>query len=202
VKKTFLTWIIVFLSTNSLDAKSANPRSHDSRKDIYLLASFCGYVIDKKHFSAQVVKSSSKVRDNVILLYFHITIKPERKNIYGRLFFSCFTSGSTASKQDYAQKTTAADEIALEDSGGRYARHILWQQKYRGRGWNGTVAYTNSVYGDGRRSSISDYFMICPDKDGLTCFSFEVTKEKLNTKESNSVPQLLKGIGVSDRFSR
>lgn len=61
----------------------------------------------------------------------------------------------------------------------------------------GTVAYVNSVSGDKSRQSIPDYFLICPDKDGLACFAFEVEKGWLKGRESDKIPEFLHGIAIS-----
>jgi hypothetical protein len=118
--------------------------------------------------------------------------------IQGKLSFSCLAGALSASPENSVLRTTAADEIALEDSGGRYARNIVWQRKYEGDGWVGTVAYVNSVFGDQSKQPIPDSFLICPDKDGLACFSFEVGKKQLKKQESDQVPGFLHGIALSN----
>ena len=179
---------------------NADPVDHDPddlKSNISLLASQCGYVLDESILS-EISKSSSKTNEQIISFDFYISLKPADRPIHGKLSFGCFTVGSTAPKQDVTQRATAAEEIAQADSGGRYARNVIWQRRYEGKGWTGTIAYVNSVFGDQENLDIPDYFMICPDKGRLTCFSFEVVKAKLNKRESYIIPELIRGIGVSD----
>lgn len=142
-------------------------------------------------------QSSSTVNDKVVSVDFYIDLN-SMPAIQGKLSFSCLAGALSVSPENSGQRTTAADEIALEDSGGRYARNIVWQRKYEGDGWVGTVAYVNSVFGDQSRQTIPDYFLICPDKDELACVSFEVGKSRLKKQESDQVSVFLHGIALSN----
>ncbi|MDR5750386.1 MULTISPECIES: hypothetical protein [unclassified Caballeronia] len=195
MRNIFLTWLVIFSLIGASSAESVDNGSTDLQNNISLLRSQCGYVLDE-NILAKIVGSSSNVNGNVIFFDFYIVMKPRIKPIHGKLLFSCFVAGSTPTRSDIAQKTTAADEIALEDSGGRYVRDIAWQRAYEGKGWSGTIAYVNSIYGDQERQAVPDYFLVCPNKNGFACFSFEVVKEKLDRKESDRIPSLLGGIGI------
>lgn len=197
VRNSVLTWLVFFSLMGASGAESLNNGSIGPQNNISLLRSQCGYVLDE-NISAKVVRSSSSMNGNVISFDFYIMMRVRSKPIHGKLSFSCFMAGSAASTPDIARKTTAADEIALEDSGGRYARDIAWQRAYEGKGWNGTIAYVNSIYGDQERQAISDFFLVCPNKNSFGCFWFEVIKDKLDRKESDRIPSLLGGIGIID----
>ncbi|GAB2868307.1 hypothetical protein GCM10027093_00030 [Paraburkholderia jirisanensis] len=141
-------------------------------------------------------KSFSEIDDNSIFVNFYISLTPIRRAIQGKLSFSCLKRGLTDLPQDAAEKTTAADEITLEDSGGRYARNIVWQKRYQGNGWTGTIAYVNSVSCDQTKLVIPDYFFVCPNMNGLACFSYEIEKIRLKRKESDQIPSLLHEISL------
>lgn len=177
----------------STRAESVNPNSTDLQANQSLLASQCGYAIDK-NLSAQILRSMSSVSDKVVSVYFYLKLTPVQRPIHGKLSFGCFSPQSEASQKNIPPKTTAKDEIALEDSGGRYARNIVWQRTYDGEGWAGTIAYVNSVSGDGKKRRSPDFFLICPNVDRLSCFSFEVEKLKLENAESDRIPELLRGV--------
>jgi len=94
---------------------------------------------------------------------------------------------------------TARDEIRAEDSGGRYFRIITWQKVYRAENFNGTIAYINSIFGDGIKTASPEYFLVCPESDDMTCFSMEVkSKFKLTKIEKKEILKLLSNINYSD----
>ncbi|WP_341316951.1 hypothetical protein WN982_37165 [Paraburkholderia sp. IMGN_8] len=195
MRNIVLTGVLFFSLILGASAESINHEPDDLKSNVSLLTNQCGYVLGKNILS-EISKSSSKINDQIISFDFYVSLKPADRPIHGKLSFGCFTVGSAAPKQGVAQRPTAAEEIAQADSGGRYARNVVWQRRYEGKGWSGTIAYVNSVFGDQENLNIPDYFLICPDKGGLACFSFEVVKAKLNKKESDRIPELLEGIGV------
>ncbi|MDN7427525.1 MULTISPECIES: hypothetical protein [unclassified Burkholderia] len=173
-------------------AELASNSRPNYRDNIFLLESRCGYVIGE-NISSKTVGSTVNVNNGIISFVFDLVMKLDKEAIRGKLSFSCFLGGSGSSVEN---KTTAVEEIALEDSGGRYVRNIVWQKKYEGKGWGGTVAYVNSVYGDRERLTVPDYFLICPGVIYFPCFSFEVVGRKLGKKESDRIPAALGGIEV------
>ncbi|WP_431825007.1 hypothetical protein [Burkholderia sp. F1] len=190
--------LVVILFASSIfraDAESISSDSGDFNKNVLLLSSQCGYEIGGSVFR-EVSKSVSKISDQIILLDFYVSMALEDGLIQGKLSFGCFTVGSGAFKQEGARRLTASEEIARADSGGRYSRNVVWQRKYEGNGWNGTIAYVNSVFGDQENLSIPDYFLICPDKGKLACFSFDVLGVRLDRREIDKIPALLGGIGA------
>jgi hypothetical protein len=178
-------------------ADPINGRSNDLQPNETALATQCGYALDKR-MSDRISKSSLNIDDKSISIDFYLLLIPVRRPVQGKLSFSCLRTESTESSRYFFHKTTAADEISLEDSGGRYARNIVWQRKYEGDGWTGTIAYVDSVYGDEEKQTVPDYFFVCPDRDGFACFSLEIEKTKLRKNESDRIPQLLRGITLID----
>ncbi|WP_250493862.1 hypothetical protein [Caballeronia sp. GAWG1-1] len=194
MRRIALLWVVFSLVTGTARAASMVDDG-DLKKNLSSLGTQCRYQLDKNLIN-RVSKSSSKVNENTISIDFYIAIRPSKRDVDGKLTFACLTTKAEVSEQKSLKKTTASDEIALEDSGGRYAREVAWQRKYEGKGWNGTIAYVNALYGDQRKQRIPDYFLICPDKNELTCFSFEIVKFKLSKKESNRIPEALRGIEI------
>lgn len=174
--------------------------SNDLKSNEIIVANQCGYALDEK-MSRRISKSSSRVDGQLVLVDFYLNLIPVRRPIQGKLSFGCLRTELAKPSKDSVQKTTAADELELEDSGGRYARNIVWQRKYEGNGWMGTIAYVDSVSGDQAKLVIPDYFFVCPDRGEVVCFSFEVEKTKLQKNEIDRIPQLLRGIALT-RFKK
>ncbi|CAG2336602.1 MULTISPECIES: hypothetical protein [Burkholderia] len=195
VRNVFLALVAFFwLDGAAIAELDSNGRSN-YRDNIFLLESRCGYILGE-NISSKTVDSSMSVNNGIVSFDFYLVMKLDGSAIRGKLSFSCFVAGSSVSSSSVANKTTAVDEIALEDSGGRYVRNIVWQRKYEGKGWDGTVAYVNSVYGDRERMRVPDYFLICPNAIYFPCFSFEVVGRGLAKKESDRIPVVLGGIEV------
>ncbi|WP_124863257.1 hypothetical protein [Burkholderia anthina] len=165
------------------------------RDNVSLLKNRCGYVLGES-ISSKVVDSSVGVNNEIISFDFYLVMALDKRAIRGKLSFSCFMAESGVSGSSVVNNTTAVDEIALEDSGGRYVRNIVWQRKYEGRGWDGTIAYVDSIYGDRERLTVPDYFLICPDAIHYPCFSFEIVGQRLDKKEIDRIPVALGGIEV------
>jgi hypothetical protein len=89
-----------------------------------------------------------------------------------------------------------------EDSGGRYCRHVVWQREYEGVGWVGTIAYVDSLYGDGTRQDIPEFILVCPAISGLTCFTLEIRTGRLKEKESEEIPPLLHDVIIETSRQR
>jgi hypothetical protein len=193
VRNIVFTCFVTLFCIKLVWANSEYYKSNEFRRNQSLLASQCGYEFDR-NFPWRITKSSSKLGDKFVSIDFYVDLMPAHRNIRGRLSFSCLMARSDVSLKNSVQKTTAADEIALEDSGGRYARGIVWQRRYEGVGWTGTIAYVNSIFGDQEKQKIPEYFLICPDEGGVGCFSFEIEGLKLEKRESDQIPVLLHGV--------
>jgi hypothetical protein len=195
VRNVFLALVAFFGLDGAAMAEPASNGRSNYIDNIFLLENRCGYILGE-NISSKTVDSSVNINDGVISFDFYLMMKLGGSTIRGKLSFSCFVAGPSVSGSSVENKTTAVDEIALEDSGGRYVRNIVWQRKYEGKGWDGTVAYVNSVYGDRERVRVPDYFLICPDEIYFPCFSFEVVGRRLAKKESERIPVALGGIEV------
>ena len=197
VKNIFLILLIFFSFGGISGAESASNNYINGKENINLLPSQCGYVLDDG-IASKAIKSAVNRNGKFISFDFYLLMKPVNRPIHGKLSFGCLAAGSNASSPRVVQKRTAADVIVSEDSGGRYSRIVAWQRKYKGNGWDGSIAYVNSMFGDQVKLESPDYFLICPNNSDYPCFSFEVLKERLNRKESDRIPGMLGGIGIID----
>jgi hypothetical protein len=195
MRNVFLAFLVFFWLDGAARAEFASSGHVNYRDNVSLLEGRCGYILGE-NISSKIVDSSVNLNNGIVSFDFYLVMKLDRGVVRGKLSFSCFVAGSSVSDSSVANKVTAADEIALEDSGGRYVRNIVWQKKYEGKGWGGTVAYVNSVYGDRERVRVPDYFLICPDAIYFPCFSFEVVGKRLGKKESDRIPVVLDGIEI------
>ncbi|WP_321839673.1 hypothetical protein [Paraburkholderia bannensis] len=188
--------LVLFIFSSFVDCSSANTKNIDSErlsKNTSLLSNRCGYVLDKNIID-KISKSYSKVNDRIISIDFYVSLKVADRPVNGKLSFGCFMVGAKESEASGLKRPTAAEEISQADSGGRYARNVVWQRTYEGAGWTGTIAYVNSVFGDQENLKVPDYFLVCPNKGKLACFSFEVQRPRLDRRESDKIPDLLRGI--------
>jgi hypothetical protein len=196
VRNVILAGFIIFPSPGKIEAE---PKifSDNLQFNKVLLENQCGYVLER-NLSDQVYKSSSTINEKTVYVDFYLHLAPAQRTIQGKLSFACLKAEFSDLAQGAFQKTTAAEEIALEDSGGRYVRNIVWQRKHEGRGWTGTIAYINSISGDQTNLPVPDYFFVCPDKSGITCFSLEIERTRLRTKESDRISKFLHEISLTD----
>ena len=195
-----LAGILLFSLIFGGNAGAKDRGSGDLVGNVSLLADQCGYVINKPILN-KISRLALKINDRIISFDFYVLLRSVNGPIDGKLSFGCVTARSGAPKPDLAKRQTAAEEIAQADSGGRYTRGIIWQRKYEGDGWTGTIAYVNSVFGDQERLNAPDYFLICPDRGRLACFSFEIQNGKLENQEGDRIPELLRGIAIVGHFN-
>lgn len=151
----------------------------------------CGYTLSeelKESITQRESQNSSGVRSEVIGL----KISLASGNILGSLRFSCLTPEHHPVSGQGFNRSTASEEIELEDSGGRYTKVISWNSELVGHGWQGTIAYANSILGDGNLLPIDDFFYVCPRTIGLTCFSLEIkAKSKITKNDRDEIVSLL-----------
>jgi hypothetical protein len=173
---------------------------------ISLLQTYCGYTL-----GAPIIKTIAHENVNksemAASIVFALQLYPKKRTVLADLSFGCATpSGKKASVQFDLDRTskmriprTARDEVRAEDSGGRYCRIITWQKVYRAENFNGTIAYINSIFGDGIKTASPEYFLVCPESDDMTCFSLEVrNKIRLTQIERKAIAKLLSKISHSD----
>lgn len=193
--------MVVCIFIDEVCAQKLPGVSPDFARAVNLLRESCGYSLDISLLDS--VKSSKvSFEGDVFHAEFYVELKPVGRNLMASLSFACFLPGKDLSGSDEDAPLTARREIAEEDSGGRYARHVVWERRYSGLNWTGTIAYADSVFGDGVARKIPAYFMTCPEKVGLACFSLEFEKNDLTSKEINEVQNLIHEISVIDHPGR
>lgn len=102
------------------------------------------------------------------------------------------------------KKTTSAKlEIEKEDSGGRYYRIVNWEKEVRGKNWQGTMAYANSIFGDGEKSAIPNQFLACPKPALNPCFYIHITTPtKLSKRDLSQIINTMKDISINHKKKR
>ncbi|WP_321798761.1 hypothetical protein [Caballeronia sp. J97] len=198
--KNILVALAVILAPNQFaNAQTAWHGEPHLNVDLSMLENQCGYKLGEK-LLRHVKSSASRIENQIMSVVIYLDVDPFRRAIHAKFSFSCFIASTTGSSPDTAHRTTARAEIQAEDSGGRYTRTIEWQREFRGIDWVGTIAYVNSIYGDGEKRTVPDFFLICPNKDGMTCFALEVEKTTLSKKESDLIPGAIREISIPRKF--
>jgi len=190
---SYLFWVALVAGTMSsvAHAQISPGGKPDLQKEVAALEAHCGYALDPV-LQANVTAFQSDVKNNIFSIRFSLNMRPGKRLVAADLTFGCFVPGSSM-VHDAGAGTTASEEIALEDAGGRYARHVAWERSYEGVNWGGTIAYADAIAGDGQRQPIPGYFLVCPspDRPNSACFSLEVRKPRLTKRESDAIPALL-----------
>lgn len=167
--------------------------SDQERNDI-LLQHHCGYHLGNR-LDKTILHTESKISEEVYSENSEIEINLDERIVRGELYFSCFISVYDSGDQFGDGGKTASEEIEREDSGGRYARKIAWSSEFYGNNWIGTIAYTNSVFGDGSYTPTHSFFYICPKGKTSSCFSLEINSNyKLTEADSRKIPGIISDI--------
>jgi hypothetical protein len=169
-------------------------QSLEDESSQYLLSSLeqkCGY-----RLSNPLVQSVTAVKTKTTNNYFYfnvfVKIHLANKSVAAKIVFGCELSADN----DASISTLSPKEMIIdEDSSGRYGRNVEWERVFNAMNWKGRVAYVNSQFGDGIKTHLPDYLLICPLSFNSLCMSFEVTDDtRLNAKEVNTVVRLLETI--------
>ncbi|MDU4255985.1 hypothetical protein [Pseudomonas sp.] len=156
---------------------------------------YCGYHIEEK-LSKNITEVYSTLIDGIYRTKVNISINLAVRSIQASFDFSCYAAPET---DPYKHKTerTARTVMEMVDSGGRYYRVIKWESKARGKGWTGTIAYTNEIFGDNQKSENPDQFLICPKNESITCFYINISPEnRLSGKEPMEIKEVLSNISI------
>lgn len=170
---------LVILFLLCLTSSATNARQVRDLSEAYSrLHEFCGYTLGN-FATFRVARANVEENEISITIRFHLLIDGQHRKVPATLEFGCRKPSFPVASDGFSatpgiQKMTAKDVIASEDAGGRYYRRVTWQRKYQGGGFSGTVAYVNSIFGDGEVMSIPDLYFSCPNRNGLTCYSIEV----------------------------
>jgi hypothetical protein len=172
--------------------------SYQERNDD-LLQHHCGYHLGNS-LDKTILHTESKLSEKVYSENSEIEINLDGRIVRGELHFSCFISAYDLGDQVGDGGKTASEEIEHEDSGGRYARAIAWSSEFYGSNWIGTIAYTNSIFGDGSYTPTHSFFYICPKEKASSCFSLEINSNyKLTEADSRKIPAAISDISYSSK---
>lgn len=166
----------------------------DQERNDDLLQLHCGYHLGNG-LEKKILRTESKLSEKVYSENSEIGINLDGRVVRGELRFSCFISAYDSGDQVGDGVKTASEEIEREDSGGRYARAIAWSSEFYGNSWVGSIAYTNSVFGDGAYTPTHSFFYICPKEKKSSCFSLEINSNyKLTEADSRRIPAVISDI--------
>jgi len=132
MRNIVLIGVLCLLLIFRVGAEPANSDPDDLKSNVSLLASQCGYVLGDDILS-EILRSSSKINDQIISFDFYVSMKPANRPIHGRLSFGCFVFESAVSKQGVAKRLTAGDEIIQSDSGGGTRETLSGSENMRER---------------------------------------------------------------------
>lgn len=190
MKKILLPGYFVLISLSS----SGFIYGSDKETNADLLQHHCGYHLGSS-LDKKIIYTESKISEKIYSENSEIEINLDERVVRGELHFSCFISAYDSGDQFDDSEKTASEEIEREDSGGRYARKIAWSSEFYGSNWIGTIAYTNSVFGDGSYTPTHSFFYICPKEKTSSCFSLEINSNyKLTEADSRKIPGIISDI--------
>lgn len=154
---------------------------------------YCGYHIEEK-LSKNITEVDSTLVDETYRTKAKLSINLADRSIQASFDFSCYAPPKT--NPDKTERT-ARTVMEMVDSGGRYYRVIKWESKAQGKGWTGTIAYTNEIFGDNQKSENPDQFLICPKNKSITCFYINISPEnRLSGKEPMEIKEVLSNISI------
>ena len=189
--------VVVWIFIDGVCARPRPGADLDFAKAISLLRELCGYSLDNSMLN-KVKSSKSRFESDVFHADFYLELTPAGRRLMASLSFACVVKQKDMNGSGERVPLTARGEIANEDSGGRYSRHVVWERRYSGSNWSGTLAYVDSIFGDGSRLRIPAYILTCPKDIGLTCFSLEFERDDLTSEEVDEISNLIHGIFISN----
>lgn len=190
MKKTLLPGSFALISLSS----SGFIYGSDQEINADLLQHHCGYHLGNS-LDKTIIQTKSDILEKSYSENSEIEIDLDGRVVRGELHFSCFISTYDSGDQFGDGGKTASEEIEREDSGGRYARKIAWSTEFYGNNWIGTIAYTNSVFGDGSYTPTHSFFYICPKEKTSSCFSLEINSNyKITEADSRKIPGIISDI--------
>lgn len=198
-------YIFLFPILTSACIAQAQDVSRNIDINLTSLSEECGYTLNDS-LRQSIDSSQITINKTSQSISFKVHARPIYRKIIANLTFSCYSKVQSDinpnplfhDSQDVLPLNTAKEEIIQEDSGGRYGRNVAWEKPISGINWTGTIAYVNSISGDGETTKIPDFFLVCPNKQGSTCFSLEVDKNSpLKKDEADSIQKILNGVKLN-----
>ena len=165
------------------------------KRDVTSIDSF---VNKHSEFNVQVVLYlKSKINGKTIKQ--ELSIFCRKNGDDGKLQWPSIFEGNPKLIQNLLSKKRSPKSIINEqDSGGRYGRQVKWERKFAAKNWHGTIAYSDSAFGDQTIIPESGYFIACPDDKNFNCFSLEIDQaERLRKTDVNKITDLLREVRIS-----
>lgn len=170
------------------------PEGHNVRQVLTLLEQNCGYRLGSS-IEQVIMLAEAKTANDYQYFSFLTRIRLPGRFVNAKMSFGCESPMSESASVSYQ---SPREIIAGEDAGGRYSRHVAWERAFSAANWSGRIAYVDSVFGDGLKSSSPGLLLICPHTFISLCPSFEVLdKISLKRSEVNAVVRLLETIVYS-----
>ena len=126
---------------------------------------------------------------------FTLKIREAGKKAEARINVYC--SAKENSSKISKSSATPRDQIAQEDSGGRYYRQVAWQRNASGINWKGQIAYADALHGDGTVLAI-DFYLLCLKVEGNVCLHIEVQPPRTATRKVRAT--IMKMISRMEHF--
>ncbi|MBD9503194.1 hypothetical protein IB256_20565 [Pseudomonas sp. PDM17] len=173
---------IVSTTSRSESSSTADPETRE----------FCDYTIGG-NLLKNIINIESTTNNGIQKNKITTTIKTGKNLIEADIEISCYTTSSPA----ITEPRDAKSEIETEDSGGRYYRIVNWEKEVQGNNWLGTMAYVNSIFGDGEKSAIPNQYLVCPKLPHNPCFYIHIaTPTKLSKRDSMQIINTMKDISI------
>jgi len=164
---------------------------HDVQQLLSLLEQKCGYRL-RKAIEQTVTAAESKTINSYYYFSFFTRTKLQGRSIDAKMVFGCESPKDGNTIISYR---SPREIIASEDAGGRYSRIVAWERAFSAVNWSVRIAYVDSVFGDGLKTPLPGFLLICPQTFISLCPSYEVLdKTRLKRSEVNTVVRLLETI--------
>ena len=120
---------------------------------------------DKSDVSVDSLENST---DELTVVQFVAAVGTKKRPLSAAIMFQCERDSASGFRG-----STPLERTESENSGGRYYRHVAWVRNFDGRGWSGELVYIDYVFGDGRKSRNTAFFM-CRKPNHRVCVSIDV----------------------------
>jgi hypothetical protein len=138
----------------------------------------CGYEFGGRLQVLDVVSTDNTFAGRSFRTYtVQVRVPGKGKNEAIRLQLSC-PVGEEVSSGISERISKPSVQIAAEDAGGRYFRHVAWEGSIKGANWEGVAAHIDYLFGDGVRSPQTQY-LVCQAPENNRCLLIEFVRKKV-----------------------
>lgn len=151
-----------------------------------IMGSACKFSIPVDTRNNVIGSIKEELSGGAFRLVFLISLGLKESSPKGRISFSCSSRQTNSSTYEPPQRgiggennkirtLTPREIIREQDSGGRYFRHVAWEKKIGGSNWPANVAFSDYLFGDGKKS-YTNFYLICHAELAVPCFEFSDEK--------------------------